>query len=154
MLFRSRIGRTGRAGRNGLAVTLAERMDTGMIRRIQQFTTQNIPVGVITGLEPKTPEPKMFAPRPDSGPGARFGGKPSFGKKPFAPRHGQGFAPRHNEGFAPRNEGFAPRGGESFAPRGGEGYAPRGGAAFERKPFDKDARFEPRAPHQDRKSTR
>ena len=34
-----RIGRTGRAGRNGLAVTLAERMDTGMIRRIQQFTT-------------------------------------------------------------------------------------------------------------------
>ena len=40
-----RIGRTGRAGRNGLAVTLAERMDAGMIRRIQQFTTQPIPVG-------------------------------------------------------------------------------------------------------------
>ena len=39
-----RIGRTGRAGRNGLAVTLAERMDAGMIRRIQQFTTQSIPV--------------------------------------------------------------------------------------------------------------
>ncbi|HSC00803.1 MAG TPA: DEAD/DEAH box helicase, partial [Burkholderiaceae bacterium] len=54
-----RIGRTGRAGRNGLAVTLAERMDAGMIRRIQQFTTQNIPVNVVAGLEPKTPEPKM-----------------------------------------------------------------------------------------------
>ena len=60
-----RIGRTGRAGRNGLAVTLAERMDTGMIRRIQQFTTQNIPVGVVVGLEPKAPEPKMFAARPE-----------------------------------------------------------------------------------------
>src|SRR6185295_12923735 len=55
-----RIGRTGRAGRNGLAVTLGERMDVGMIRRIQQFTTQSIPVQVVAGLEPKSPEPKMF----------------------------------------------------------------------------------------------
>jgi superfamily II DNA/RNA helicase len=55
-----RIGRTGRAGRNGLAVTLAERMDAGMIRRIQHFTTQNIPVQTVAGLEPKSPEPKMF----------------------------------------------------------------------------------------------
>ena len=82
-----RIGRTGRAGRNGLAVTLAERMDAGMIRRIQQFTTQNIPVGTVAGLEPKTPEPRMHAPRatPD-----RFGGKPGGPAKrfakPFAPR--------------------------------------------------------------------
>jgi len=110
-----RIGRTGRAGRNGLAVTLAERMDTGMIRRIQQFTTQNIPVGVVSGLEPKAPEPKMFAPRPEGGAGGRFGGKPfgkpGFGKKPFVPRGGEGFAPR------------------------------------ERAPFDRDARFEPRAAH-------
>ena len=30
-----RIGRTGRAGRNGLAITLGERLDAGMIRRIQ-----------------------------------------------------------------------------------------------------------------------
>src|SRR4029453_7409592 len=59
-----RIGRTGRAGRNGLAVTLAERMDTGMIRRIQQFTTQPIPVATIGGLEPRTPQPKAFATRP------------------------------------------------------------------------------------------
>ena len=121
-----RIGRTGRAGRNGLAVTLAERMDTGMIRRIQQFTTQNIPVGIVTGLEPKSPEPKMFAPRTDGGPAGRFGGKPGgfkpgFGKKPFAPRHNS-------------NEGFAPRGGEGLVAR-------------ERAPFDRDARFEPRAPH-------
>src|SRR5215510_4087513 len=81
-----RIGRTGRAGRNGLAVTLAERMDAGMIRRIQQFTTQPIPATAILGLEPKNPEPKMFAPRAE-GAGGRFGGKP-FGKKPFGPRSG------------------------------------------------------------------
>ena len=59
-----RIGRTGRAGRDGLAVTLAERMDTGMIRRIQQFTTQPIPVATIDGLEPKRANPKAFAQRP------------------------------------------------------------------------------------------
>jgi superfamily II DNA/RNA helicase len=59
-----RIGRTGRAGKNGLAVTLAERMDTGMIRRIQQFTTQQIPVASIAGLEPKSPPPKVFAAAP------------------------------------------------------------------------------------------
>jgi superfamily II DNA/RNA helicase len=59
-----RIGRTGRAGRDGLAVTLAERMDAGMIRRIQQFTTQPIPVATIGGLEPKRANPKSIAPRP------------------------------------------------------------------------------------------
>ena len=50
-----RIGRTGRAGRDGLAITLAERRDTGMIRRIEHFTTQRIPAATITGLEPKAP---------------------------------------------------------------------------------------------------
>ncbi len=66
-----RIGRTGRAGRDGLAVTLAERVDAGMIRRIQQFTTQTIPVATIGGLEPKAPQPKAFARAPAARPGAR-----------------------------------------------------------------------------------
>jgi superfamily II DNA/RNA helicase len=48
-----RIGRTGRAGRT-VRGDVAERMDAGMIRRIQQFTTQLIPRGTIGGLEPKT----------------------------------------------------------------------------------------------------
>jgi superfamily II DNA/RNA helicase len=54
-----RIGRTGRAGRDGLALTIAERKDAGMMRRIQQFTTQPIPVGTIAGLEPTGPQPKL-----------------------------------------------------------------------------------------------
>ena len=121
-----RIGRTGRAGRDGLAITLGERMDAGMIRRIQQFTTQNIPVGVIAGLEPKTPEPKMYAPRGDGAPASRFGGKP-FGKPGF------GHGPAKSFGKKP------------FAPRGGEGFAPRDRAPFDRNDRD-TARFEPRAP--------
>jgi superfamily II DNA/RNA helicase len=115
-----RIGRTGRAGRNGLAVTLAERMDSGMIRRIQHFTTQDIPVATIEGLEPKSPAPRLFPSRGEGsfgGGGKSFGARPSGGKsfgnnKPF-----NKFAPRGGEGFAPRGEGFAPRGGEGFVPR-------------------------------------
>jgi len=81
-----RIGRTGRAGRQGLAITLAEAPDAGMIRRIQQFTTQDIPVATIGGLEPVKPSPRLFAPRREGfGVGKPFGGpKKSYGaKKPF-----------------------------------------------------------------------
>src|SRR5258706_3792421 len=114
-----RIGRTGRAGRNGLAVTLAERMDAGMIRRIQQFTTQNIPVATVSGLEPTSPEPKMYAPRPEG----KFAGKPFGRTNDFAKRPGKPFAPRRDAGFAPRrDEGFAPRQNEGFAPRRDEGF--------------------------------
>ncbi len=139
-----RIGRTGRAGRNGLAITLGERMDVGMIRRIQQFTTQNIPVAMIEGLEPKTPEPKMFAMRSEGAPAGRFGGKPfgkpgygpakSFGKKPFAPRQGEGFAPRERAPFD-RNAGernFGDRDGNRF-----EQPRPPMGGDVQRSPFDR-----------------
>jgi superfamily II DNA/RNA helicase len=137
-----RIGRTGRAGRNGLAVTLAERMDVSMIRRIQHFTTQDIPVATIAGLEPQMAAPRMFAPRPEGkfgGGGKSFGGRPHgggkggfgggkpFGNK-FAPRGGEGFAPRGGEGFAPR-EGHGPRHGA----HGGGSFAPRDRAPFERQ---------------------
>ncbi len=87
-----RIGRTGRAGRTGLAVTLAERRDFGMIQRIQRFTTQRMPVATITGLEPKRIEPKAAA-RPGGFGGGAPGAKPAgkafgprpFGAKPFKP---------------------------------------------------------------------
>jgi superfamily II DNA/RNA helicase len=71
-----RIGRTGRAGRSGLAVTLADPRSVGMIRRIERFTTQQIPVAVLEGLEPKL----RSAPRvhPSSG---RPHGKPVHGER-------------------------------------------------------------------------
>jgi superfamily II DNA/RNA helicase len=166
-----RIGRTGRAGRNGLAVTLAERMDSGMIRRIQQFTTQNIPVATIVGLEPKSPEPRMFAPRADnkfggggksfghgrpSGPGKSFGNKP-FGK-PAYQRAGEGFPPRDRAPFdrdrAPIDRDSAQhnrfstdrpndRHNSVFIPNG----QPAQRGAFDRAPVDRNANgFAPRKP--------
>ncbi|HSW03712.1 DEAD/DEAH box helicase [Aquabacterium sp.] len=103
-----RIGRTGRAGRTGLAITLAERRDVGMIRRIERFTTQRITASVVAGLEPKMPAPsdtkpssersfgkpagKSFgAPRKPGfgGPGKSRGGPREFGAgKPSGPRRG------------------------------------------------------------------
>ncbi|MEF7613942.1 DEAD/DEAH box helicase [Aquincola sp. MAHUQ-54] len=95
-----RIGRTGRAGRNGLAITLAEAPDAGMIRRIQQFTTQQIPVATIGGLEPQKPAPRLFAQRREGfGGGDRPRGRP-FNKGGF--RSGGGDKP----GFGgPRKSG-------------------------------------------------
>jgi superfamily II DNA/RNA helicase len=148
-----RIGRTGRAGRQGLAITLGLRDDVSMIRRIQQFTTQTIPVQQIAGLEPKTQEPRIFPPRPagsfdDRGPRGFGGGRPGFGNKPFRreeggrPHHGggkpfgrdfggqgadRGFQPRDDRGFQPRADerGFAPRDDRGFQPRDERSFAPR-----------------------------
>jgi superfamily II DNA/RNA helicase len=57
-----RIGRTGRAGRMGLAITLAERRDTPAIRRIEQFTTQRIAVATVPGMEPRAVEARPSSP--------------------------------------------------------------------------------------------
>ncbi len=94
-----RIGRTGRAGRTGLAVTLAERRDFGMVQRIQRFTTQRIPSATIVGLEPKRAEP---APAPKAAPGGRPGGKPGWkpGGKPGFKRFGDGPKPGFGKPFA------------------------------------------------------
>jgi superfamily II DNA/RNA helicase len=117
-----RIGRTGRAGRAGRAITLAERRDVGMIRRIQQFTTQNIPVIVIAGLEPTRPAPEMFSrgpsrdagrpPHRGGGYGAPSRGRPAGGGGGYGQR--DGFAPR--EGFGGHREGGHRDGGFAGAP--------------------------------------
>jgi superfamily II DNA/RNA helicase len=91
-----RIGRTGRAGRDGLAVTLAERMDAGMIRRIQQFTTQPIPIATIDGLEPKSPQPKVFAHAPS--------GRIPHAPPARGPRHDSRRPAEHRVEFAARAE--------------------------------------------------
>jgi superfamily II DNA/RNA helicase len=95
-----RIGRTGRAGRSGLAITIAERRDIPMIRRIERFTTHNIPASVVPGLEPRLQAPA--AQRPGSG---RFEEERSFGHRPSFGGHRGGFnGPRGGDrpGYGPR----------------------------------------------------
>lgn len=47
-----RIGRTGRAGRNGLAISLVNHAEQFNVRKIERFTKQTIPVSVVEGHEP------------------------------------------------------------------------------------------------------
>ena len=98
-----RIGRTGRAGRNGLAITLAERRDVGMIRRIERFTTQPIAVSVVPGLEPKYTAPTMNG--PGNGPRPSFGNRPrpSFGGPRGADRFAERSPDRSPDRFAERS---------------------------------------------------
>jgi superfamily II DNA/RNA helicase len=105
-----RIGRTGRAGRNGLAFTLATHAERHKVRRIEHFIGQTIAPQIIEGLEPKR------TPRPSSG-GDR-GGKPTFGAKRPQGRGSYGNS-RPYEGAprsAPRSFDSAPRSFDS-APR-------------------------------------
>ena len=48
-----RIGRTGRAGATGIAVSLANHSDRGALRQIERYTGAAIPTHVIPGLEPR-----------------------------------------------------------------------------------------------------
>ena len=96
-----------------------------MIRRIQQFTTQPIPVATIAGLEPKSPEPRLMAARPEG----RFGARPGGPGKSF----GKPFAPRGGDRFPSRDEG-------RFVPRGAEGFASRERAPFQHAHRDAAAR--------------
>lgn len=121
--YTHRIGRTGRAGRDGLAVTFAEFRDRRKIGDIEHYSKQRFNAEVIPGLEPKQ-RFQPTAPRPGFGgkpgrPGERragngFGKHGGFGAKSFAPREGGrgGFgAPREGFGGGDRREGgFGGRG--------------------------------------------
>jgi superfamily II DNA/RNA helicase len=48
-----RIGRTGRAGKNGIAISLVNHAENKNVKRIERFLKQSIPVNVIEGFEPK-----------------------------------------------------------------------------------------------------
>jgi superfamily II DNA/RNA helicase len=91
-----RIGRTGRAGRDGLAVTFAEWRDRRKILDIEHFTQQPLASEMIPGLEPT-----QRAPRAPSHEPRRGASKPGFGGKPGA---GRGFAgPKRGSSFKPRS---------------------------------------------------
>jgi superfamily II DNA/RNA helicase len=110
-----RIGRTGRAGRNGLAISLVNHAEGMNIKRIERFTKQLIPVNVVEGFEPKrSAAPARSGARPGGwkpGDGRSAAAKPgqrSFSKPSAAPREGgynRDAAPRGPSSGAPRREG-------------------------------------------------
>ncbi len=131
--YTHRIGRTGRAGRDGLAVTLAEFRDKRKIYDIEAYTRQQFTAEVIPGMEPtQRVEQRGGAGRDyDRKGGGKFGGgnRGSFGGGNKFGGGGGRFEGNGQGRFEPRSEGRqdshrseAPR-GNSFEPRQG---APRG----------------------------
>lgn len=88
-----RIGRTGRAGRNGVAVSLVNHAEGMHVKRIERFTKQTIPVDVVEGYEPKKTAAPARSTRKPGGwrPGSNRGGPSRSGN---GSGHGNGGARR------------------------------------------------------------
>ena len=114
-----RIGRTGRGGASGIAVSFASNRDAANLQKIERYTGQSITTHTVAGLEPK------FKPRSQpSGPRGKSGG---FGRH-TAPdsRHGHPAGARR-EGQAHQRFGDnAQRRGGNTANSGGAATAPTG----------------------------
>ena len=95
-----RIGRTGRAGAEGVAISFAGRVDREALFRIERYTKSTMEVHVVPGLEPRRPVSTAPAGRPQ-GPkrfgnnGNKWGGRP--GGQPHG-GHSQGNRPAHQGG--------------------------------------------------------
>jgi superfamily II DNA/RNA helicase len=137
-----RIGRTGRAGRDGLAFTLASHSERHKIRRIEHFIGAPIPANVIEGLEPTKTVRPTYKDRSGSksfgGPrGGYAGGKPGYGRKPGNDRAPYGDKPSYESrsrfGDSASHEG-KPRFGDKPAyegkPRFGDKPAHEGRSRF------------------------
>ncbi|WP_367068096.1 DEAD/DEAH box helicase [Oryzisolibacter sp. LB2S] len=149
--YTHRIGRTGRAGRDGLAVTFAEFRDRRKIFDIEGYSRQQFKADVIAGLEPTQRFPQGGRPEfggrgREGGRGQRFGGagrghgdRGGFGDRGGRGERGGFGGRRDGEGYG-RKSGFgdtsrfnegprfkdAPRFGETSRFGRGEGAAPRG----------------------------
>ena len=111
-----RIGRTGRAGRNGVAVSLVNHAEGMNVKRIERFTKQTIPVDVVEGFEPKRSAPARSSTRPG-------GWKPGDGRSAAKPGQRSFSKPS-----APREGGYSREGGHNSAPREGFRTGPSSGA--------------------------
>ena len=128
-----RIGRTGRAGREGVAVTFAQRSDAFKIRQIERYIERKINVTQVAGLEPQL-KAEDFAGR-----GGKSAGRGGNGRGAYSRDAGNGYAGK------PRGEY---RGGGRGDSRGdtrsdSRGDAPRGARAA--RPEGRGFRAEGRA---------
>jgi superfamily II DNA/RNA helicase len=120
-----RIGRTGRAGRKGTAISLVNHAEGMNVKRIERFTKQSIPVDVVEGFEPKKTAAAARSPRKPSGwrPGDNRGGNPraASGNREGAPREGGFGGNREGHSFGGNKPGNGPR------REGSGGYKGNGG---------------------------
>ena len=86
-----RIGRTGRAGAEGLAISLVSQDETGLLRDIRRMLKQEIAINPVSGFEPSQPLRL-------EGPGSN--GRPTFGKPKTHARRPHAHAPSNSHAAA------------------------------------------------------
>lgn len=74
-----RIGRTGRAGATGVALSFAAPKDMQLVRRIEQFTGKKMTPHIIPGMEPQI-KPSSSARPQGRGPGRGFSSRQPYGR--------------------------------------------------------------------------
>ena len=141
-----RIGRTGRAGREGIAVTFVHFKDKRLLDAVENFIQLEIKASVIEGLEPKR-EPTRSAPKGRGGRGGNGGGGNGRGRggngggnsRGGFRSEGRGGDRRESRGGA-RSEGGRSEGGRSEGNRGGEsrgGFRSEGARSSEGRSSDR-----------------
>jgi len=103
-----RIGRTGRGGSTGIAISFASNRDAQLLKRIERYTEQSIKMHTIEGLEPKyklRTGPSSDRPRGNGGPG-----------------RGNGFGGGNGGGYAGNRGGFGGGNGGGFGGGNGGGF--------------------------------
>jgi len=140
--YTHRIGRTGRAGRDGLAITFAEFRDRRKIFDIEAYSRQQFKSETIPGLEPQ----QRFA---DARPKSNFGGRERSGGFDHHARDRKfgGGSSGRMPGFGASREGFSyeRKGGfnDRFAGDRNHSAPPRGDFAARKPAFDKPAFSKP-----------
>ncbi len=93
-----RIGRTGRAGMEGLALSLVSHDESGLLYDIRKLLKQDIAINPVAGFEPSAPlRLDAGAPRPKQGGGGQ--------RQSRAPRQGKPAGSARPNGYAPQGRG-------------------------------------------------
>jgi len=141
-----RIGRTGRAGRDGQAFTLATHAERHKVRRIEHYIGQSINAEVIAGLEPqRTPRPSTGGPRRGGKRPGGYGAPREFGDRPQRP---YGDRPQRDFGDRPQRDA-SDRPQRSFGDRPQRDFGDRPQRPYGDRP-QRDFGDRPQRPYGDR----
>ncbi len=110
-----RIGRTGRAGSSGEALSFVSLDERIQLRDIERLLKRELDSTVMPGFEPMQtrPTPKVATPVRRSAPSRSGSGKPGAGKSGAATPAGRNYGPR--AGHSPRSGGGKAAGSSSYA---------------------------------------
>ena len=121
--YTHRIGRTGRAGRDGIAVTFAEFRDRRKIMDIEYHSSHTFKGETIPGMEPQ----QRF---PDSRPSSNMGGRDNRGGNDNFSRDRKFGGGGRPGGFGASRGGFADRNAGAPRDAGGGGYQNNSAGSF------------------------